>query len=467
MTRCRADRVAWALILGLATPAVAAEAPLWTDAPRTRRERPPALADLVERARPAVVQVRGAVPEPRKSPARRPVLSVGSGFFLDAAGHVVTNEHVVRGVSEIRIRLHDGRELRACIVGLDEATDIALLKTDAGFPLQALPLGDSDAVRAGEVAVAIGSPFGFSHSVTAGIVSANERVLERPEARPDPSPRGGIEGYTFYIQTDAAINVGNSGGPLLDAHGAVIGINAAFWGGTQSAQGVSFAIPINVAKLLLPRLRRDGEAPRSELGVETQAIDAQVAAALQLPTLRGALVASVTPGLPAAAAGLQPGDVLTSWNGHSVAETEDLKIYAQLTPPGTRARLGIIRGGKIGERTVVTRAPDEAPPPRAPPPAACRAPEPGLEDGFELADMAPARARKLPSGRGVEVVKVEGGAAREADLQVGDIVLQIGRTPVASADELRRALEAAPRGKPVALLLLRAGFAFWKALPRP
>src|SRR5437762_3274989 len=192
----------------------------------------------------------------------------------------------------------------------DGPPGVAWWKGDVRGPVPILPLADSDAVRVGETAVAIGSPFGFSHSVTAGIVSAKERVIDRGDQRDDPDASGGDGAYSFFIQTDASINVGNSGGPLLDGQGGVIGINAAFWGGGQAAQGVSFAIPINIAKLLLPRLRRDGEAPRSFLGVESQPITAALAEALHLPAPRGALIAGVLPGSAAESGGLESGDVV-------------------------------------------------------------------------------------------------------------------------------------------------------------
>jgi serine protease Do len=455
-------------VLTLAGAAHAGE-PLWTDRPAGPR-RALTLAELSDRGRPAVVHVRGTVMEkPRagQGPSTG-VLSVGSGFFVSRAGYVVTNEHVVRGAVDLRVRLYDGRELAACVVGADGPTDVALLKVEPRGTLPILPLADSDAVRVGETAVAIGSPFGFSHSVTAGIVSAKERVIDRGEQRDDPDATGGEGAYSFFIQTDASINVGNSGGPLLEASGAVIGINAAFWGGGQAAQGVSFAIPINIVKLLLPRLRADGEAPRSFLGVESQPITAGLAEALRLTSPRGALIAGVLPGSAAEAAGLEPGDVVLSWDGRAIATAEDFKIYAQLTAPGTRTRLRVLRDGRATERVVTTRRGEQSGPP-LPHPAACRVPgasAAALPDGFEAADMPAARARALVGGKGVEVVRVEGGAAREAGLLKGDILLRVGRTPVHTVEELRRALKGAAPPAPVLLLVRREGAHFWTTLPR-
>src|SRR4029079_13587324 len=215
--------------------------------------------------------------------------SIGTGFIINREGYIVTNEHVVRGVADLRIRLYDGRELPACVAGADPATDIALVKIKPSGTLPVLPLGDSEAVRVGEPVIAIGKHFGFNHSVTAGIVSAKERVVDRSTLR-EPRQQ---DIYSFFIQTDASINLGNSGGPLIDAGGAVIGVSAAFWAGhpLQPAQGIGFAIPINMAKALLPRLARDGSARRSFLGVDAQPVDAALEGALRLTSGRGAPLA--------------------------------------------------------------------------------------------------------------------------------------------------------------------------------
>src|SRR5215813_4850204 len=329
------------------------EAPLWLTAPRHKPVLTPStFADLAERARAAVVHVRGEVTEGAAADADADTsrTSIGTGFIINRDGYVVTNEHVVRGVSDLRIRLYDGRELSACVAGADPATDIALVKIRPKGTLPVLPLGDSDAVRVGEPVIAIGNPFGFNHSVTAGIVSAKERVVDRSTLR-EPKQQ---DMYSFFIQTDASINLGNSGGPLIDAGGAVIGVSAAFWAGhpLQPAQGIGFAIPINMAKSLLPRLARDGVARRSFLGVDAQPLDAALEAALRLTTGKGALIASVEKGSPAEAAGLEPGDVVLSWNGAAVVTSEDLKINAQLAIPGSHVKLAVMREGKHIERDV-------------------------------------------------------------------------------------------------------------------
>jgi serine protease Do len=452
--------------------------PLWTEHVRGRgpvrargrpAEAPLPLADLADRARPAVVHLRATLKERKTTAARADPnlgVSVGSGFIVEPSGYVVTNEHVVRGAIDVRVKLFDGRELAACVVGADAGTDIALLKVSGGGrPLPTLPLGDSDAVRVGETVVAIGSPFGFNHSVTAGIVSAKERVIE-PDAR-DPGGGGDEGSYVFFIQTDASINLGNSGGPLVDAFGAVVGVNAAYWGGPQPSHGVGFAIPINIVKVLLPRLHADGEAPRSYLGVDSQPLTAALVTALGLPALRGALIAFVEPGSAAELAGLEVGDVIVSWAGRPVATRDDFKIYAQLTAPGARVRVGLVRDGKTADRIVLTKPAARQSQPRHP--SSCRAlPSAGAPaDGFEVAALPADRAKDLPGKKGVLVARVDGGAAREAGLVADDVILRVGRVAVGTPDELRGALAAAPAGRPVPLLVMREGWPFWTALPRP
>lgn len=458
------------VVVGVPTGAVARTDPsLWTNASRKRGTLPP-LADLVDRTRPAVVHVRGTMaddPATGDKPPGAGKSSIGTGFLINKEGYLVTNEHVVRSVAELRIRLYDGREHPACVVGADAPTDIALLKIDTADPTPVLPLGDSDAVRVGEGVVAIGNPYGFNHSVTAGIVSAKERVVDRSTLHDTPQQ----DLYSFFIQTDASINLGNSGGPLIDATGAVIGISAAFWAGhpLQPAQGIGFAIPINMAKALLPKLREKGNAPRSYLGVDAQPIDSAMEVALKLTSTRGALIASVGKDSPAAAGGLEPGDVVVSWNGAPVATSEDLKIDAQLSVPGMRIKVGLLRDGKRIEREVITRAATGRP---APPvhPASCgrpRAESKAADNDFLVEEVPAARATALPGGRGVSVSQLEeGGAAAQAGLRVGDVILRVGKQGVHSQKDVTSALSAFKTGVSVPILVRRAGFDFWTALTR-
>ena len=398
------DVLARLVTLQVAVPvAVALAVGGWSGSARAAdpRGKPPPpgspLAELAERARPGVVHVRGSLVERSargQSKSGSAGVSVGSGFIVDRRGSIVTNEHVVRGATDLRVRLYDGREFSACVLGTDELADVALLRIDPKEPPPVLPLGDSDKVRVGEGVVAIGSPFGFSHSVTAGIVSATERVIdpgnEQSGGQPEDPP------YSFYIQTDASINLGNSGGPLIDSTGKVIGINAAFWGGPQPAAGVGFAIPVNVVKLLLPRLREAGEAPRSFLGVESQPVTPVLASAFGLPSLRGALVAAVEKASPAEAAGLEAGDIVTSWGEHPLATRDDFRIFAQLTAPGLKVRVGLLRDGRPLERHVTTRPATRGAARATPGTAASCRPRPRRRWGSRCARW---RARGRPSCR--------------------------------------------------------------------
>jgi S1-C subfamily serine protease len=477
----RRSALALALCLcGLARGRTArAEVPLWTDAPHRARAVGSAagFADLAEKARAAVVHVRGEVPtQTQASSGERNAgdadadaerTSIGTGFVIGRDGYVLTNEHVVRDTVDLRVRLYDGRELPACVVGADGPTDLALLKIHTKGPLPVLPLGNSDAVRVGEPVIAIGNPYGFNHSVTAGIVSAKERVVDRSTLN-EPHDE---DIYSFFIQTDASINLGNSGGPLIDPSGAVIGVSAAFWAGhpLQPAQGIGFAIPINMAKALLPRLAREGAARRSYLGVDAQPIEPSLEAALRLASGRGALIASVEKGSPAEAAGLEPGDVVVGWNGATVATSEDLKIDAQLSVPGSRAKVAVMREGRRVEREVTLR-PSTAKNLAPPHPSSCaRRREEALAsiEDFDVAGAPAGGAGRGGAGAGVTITRVtEHGAAAAAGLKVGDAVLRVGKIRVRTEDDVKAAMAGYKIGDSVAMLVRRAGFDFWLAFPR-
>ena len=297
-------------------------------------------------------------------------------------------------------------------------------------------------------------------------MSAKERVVDRStlhESRAD-------DVYSFFIQTDASINLGNSGGPLIDGNGAVVGVSAAFWAGhpLQPAQGIGFAIPINMAKTLLPRLRRQrGAAVLPRRGRST--IDPALEAAMRLPSSRGALIASIEKGSPAEAAGLEPGDVVITWNGTPVATSEDLKIDAQLSVPGSHVRVALLRDGKRAERDVVLRA---APAKNVAPlhPSSCALHRDGLlasVEDFDVQDLPPARASGLPGGRGVTVSRVtDHGAAAQAGLKTGDVVLRIGKSGVRTATDVANALGSYKPGDTIPVLLRRSGFDFWMAFTR-
>jgi serine protease Do len=328
--------------------------PFWKEEPG-QAALPPAHGVWVELARatkPAVVNVsttqrtaprdgpedffRRFFGEPEPTPRGRQ--SLGSGFVVSPDGYVVTNVHVVRGASEIVVRMADHSEYRARLVGGDPRTDIALLKIE-GSGLPTLAFGDSDRAQVGEPVMAIGNPFGLEQTVTTGIVSAKERFI-------------GAGPYDEFIQTDASINPGNSGGPLVDSRGALIGINTAIFSQSGGSIGIGFAIPVNVAKDVLPQLRASGTVIRGYLGVAVAPVPPEVRRALDLPPQRGALVARVVPRSPAAAGGIQEGDVITVFQDAPVQSPNDLTRRVSRISPGTQVTLRVARQG--GERTVTT-----------------------------------------------------------------------------------------------------------------
>jgi serine protease Do len=323
---------------------------------------PPGLGIWVELARgvkPAVVNVSTTQRAPRGGPedffrrffgepppGPRGRRSLGSGFLVSADGYAVTNVHVVRGAGAIVVRLADHSEHQARLVGSDPRTDIALLKIEAsGLPT--LAFGNSDLLQVGEPVMAIGNPFGLEQTVTTGIVSAKERFI-------------GAGPYDDFIQTDASINPGNSGGPLLDSRGALIGINTAIFSQSGGSVGIGFAIPVNIAKEVLPQLRATGKVVRGYLGVAVAPVPPEVRRTLDLPAPRGALVVQVVPRSPAAAGGLAEGDVITGFQDAPIQSPNELTRRVGGTPPGTKVTLRLAR--RDGERTVtvtLARLPDE------------------------------------------------------------------------------------------------------------
>lgn len=319
--------------------------PFWRERPSTGT-LPDALAIWVEISRgvrPAVVNI--STTEKVKSPlgddllgrllqgpqARRPRTALGSGFIVSPDGYIVTNFHVVQEAAQIVVRLTDHRERVAKMIGGDAKTDLALLKIDGG-DLPSLPFGDSDRLEVGEPVMAIGNPFGLDQTVTTGIVSAKERFI-------------GAGPYDDFIQTDASINPGNSGGPLVDARGALVGINSAIFSQTGGWAGISFAIPVNLAKQVLPQLRERGRVVRGYLGVSV-APASEAAAETQSPASRGAVVVEIAPGSPAARAKLAPGDVILKFQGEDINGPRDLTRRVAATPPGTTVKLELKRGSE-------------------------------------------------------------------------------------------------------------------------
>jgi serine protease Do len=281
----------------------------------------------------------------------RQATSLGSGLMASTDGYVVTNFHVVKDAAEIVVRLADHREFRAKLVGSDPKTDLALLKIDvSGVPV--IPFGDSDRVEVGEPVMAVGNPFGLEQTVTTGIVSAKERFI-------------GSGPYDDFIQTDASINPGNSGGPLVDTRGLLVGINSAIFSQSGGWSGIGFAIPVNLAKQVLPQLRAAGKVTRGYLGVSVVPVSPDAAARAQLPARRGAVVAEIVNGSPAARAGLKPGDVIIAFDGAPVQDPLDLTRRVAGTPPGTTIALQVAnRGGQHTVKVTLGELKDQATAPR-------------------------------------------------------------------------------------------------------
>jgi serine protease Do len=374
-------------------------------------------------------------------------MSQGSGFIISADGYVLTNHHVIEGATNIVVRLNDRNELKAELVGSDPLSDVALLKVD-GRGLPVLKIGDSRGLKAGQWVLAIGSPFGFEHSVTAGIVSGvGRRSL-------DPSQQ-----YVPFIQTDVAINRGNSGGPLLNTRGEVVGINSQIFSNSGGYMGVSFAIPIEVAMNAVRQLRDTGKVVRGQLGVRIRDVERERLEELGLDRPAGAFVDSVENGSAAAKAGIRPGDVITRFNGREIGRSAELPPLVGAMPPGSRASVSLMRDGKPRDLVVTLAALDTAAAPAGPErPGAAPAPAAANPLGVvvEALDASARDALGLAAGEGVLVGRVIGLAARQAGLAPGDVILQVGRTDVGSVADFEAAVKGLKSGDEVRLLVRNA-----------
>ncbi|MCF7223496.1 DegQ family serine endoprotease [Marilutibacter chinensis] len=391
----------------------------------------------------------GMLPDGPQMPQAPGGVSLGTGFLISDDGYLLTNHHVVDGADKITVRLSDRRELEAEVIGSDEQYDVALLKIDAtGLPF--LRAADASLTRPGQWAVAIGSPFGLDHSVTAGIVSAVGRS----------NPYSGQQ-YVPFIQSDVAINRGNSGGPLLNTSGEVIGINSQIFSNSGGYMGVSFAIPIDLAMNAAEQLKETGSVRRGLLGVQVQAIDAETARGFGLKTTTGALVSVVSPGSAAEKAGMEVGDVIRSVDGRPVNTSADLPPLIGARAPGSEVRLGVVRDGKLREFKVVLGALEgEVASAPARPDEEGDAPRSSSGNPLGLTTQSPTAAQRrqlgLEAGEGVLITAVGDGAAR-ADLRPGDVVMAVGRKPVGSPAALDRELADAGPGDTVMLLVRRGG----------
>jgi len=377
--------------------------------------------------------------------------SLGSGFILSEDGFIISNNHVVSNADEIIVRLSDRREFIATVVGTDEASDVALLKIDArGLPVARI---DTDyELKVGEWVLAIGSPFGFDYSVTAGIVSAKGRSLPR-------------ENYVPFIQTDVAINPGNSGGPLFNLDGQVVGVNSQIFSRTGGFMGLSFAIPIDVAMDVAEQLREKGRVSRGWLGVLIQDVTRELAESFGMDKPQGALVARVLDGSPAEGAGFEVGDIVLSFDGHAIERSSELPPIVGRTRAGREVEVGILRGGQAMTLRVTT---DELPEEDEVQVAAAPGPE-GVEAtrlGIVVREMTEEeRASVDAADRGVVVSSVSaGGPAERAGIREGDLILMLDNRKIANGDDLSRLVAELPQGKAVSVLVQRQGNPIFLAL---
>ncbi|HLF98753.1 MAG TPA: DegQ family serine endoprotease [Methylococcaceae bacterium] len=377
------------------------------------------------------------------------VQSLGSGFVMSADGYIVTNQHVVKDADEIVVRLQDRRELVAKLIGSDKRSDIALLKIEAA-DLPVVRMGSSESLKVGEWVLAIGSPFGFDHSVTAGIVSAKGRSL--------PS-----DNYVPFIQTDVAINPGNSGGPLFDLEGRVVGVNSQIYSRTGGFMGLSFAIPIEVALKVVDQIKSQGFVARGWIGVQIQDVTRELAESFGMPKPKGALVAKILPKSPAEDAGLQIGDVITEFNGQEIATSAELPPMVGMMQAGQVGTFKIIRQGNAQTVKIKIGMLPEEPEAVVGMPGAM----PGDASllGMVVADLTPEQRAQLEVEKnGVLVRAVKPGPAYDAGIRKGDVILRVQNVVVADLKHFKEVVKKLPTDKAVAVLVQRQGGSVFLAL---
>ncbi len=377
----------------------------------------------------------------KQGPGEERPRGVGSGFVLSADGYVMTNAHVVEGADEVYVNLTDKREFKAKVVGVDKRTDVAVLKIEAkGLP--AVQIGDVNRLKVGEWVMAIGTPFGLENTVTAGIVSAKARDTGE-EIR--------------FIQTDVAVNPGNSGGPLINMRGEVVGINSQILSRSGGFMGISLSIPIDDAMKIADQLRSGGKVVRGRIGVSIGPVSKDVADAIGLGKAQGAMVSGVEPGTPADKAGIEAGDIITKFNGQVIEKPSDLQRFVGTTKPGTKSTVEVFRRGATKQLSVTVAELDA--------PGKAKADEVKKEKasaanvlGLKITDLSAEQKRELRQSGGVLVEGVEGPAAR-AGLQAGDVILALANVQVASVADFEQVLAKVDKTKPQTLLVRRGEWA--------
>jgi serine protease Do len=374
---------------------------------------------------------------------------LGSGVIVSPDGYILTNNHVIEGADEIKAYTSDKREMKAHVIGADPKTDIAVVKVEAKN-LPTLPFADSSQAQVGDIALAIGNPFGVGQTVTMGIISATGRG------------NLGIEDYEDFIQTDAAINPGNSGGALINTSGQLIGVNTAILSRAGGNQGVGFAVPSNLARAVMNQLLRNGKVARGYLGVMIQPVTSEISKAFNLPDARGALIGEVAPDGPAAKAGLAQGDVITELNGQHVDDSRELRLKISQLAPGSSVKLKLLRNGNPHEVAITL---GELPNEKVA--ANGKKPESDWLEGLSVENLTPqiARQLELPSGAsGVVVTDVQNGSrADDAGLRRGDVIQQVNRQQVKNVAEFERAMKQAG-DKSAVLLVNRNGHTSFVAI---
>ena len=383
-------------------------------------------------------------PDAPRMPRQR---GLGSGVVISRDGYILTNNHVVDGADSITVEFADGRTLNATLIGADKPSDVALLKVK-GDTFPALTLGNSDAVQVGDVVLAVGNPLGVGQTVTMGIISAKGRATGT-----------GDGGYEDFLQTDAPINHGNSGGALVNAKGELVGINSQILSSTGENIGIGFAIPANMARNVADQLRRDGKVHRSQLGVTIQPVTLDMAASLGLKEAGGVIIDAVEPGSAAERAGLKQGDVIEAFNGQPVKDLNALRNRVADSTPGSNATVTIVRDGSTRDVPVTLReAAANEPPGTGDRDSAAAGDRSAL--GISAAPLTPELAGRLHVPTGVKGVVVQDvdpdGRAADAGLQPGDVIQQVNRQPVQTVDELRAAVRRNPE-RPALLLVSRDG----------